>query len=317
MRTSSSSAREERACGRRSPSPKPIPPRHRAAVEGLSDAQPHLRGGRRCRRRGEAERQPRLPLQRHGRRRRLADRSGRGRAVRQRDPQRAGAAGALGLPVEPGELGARRGAAVRRHEDHAHVVRRRQDRLPHAAHAVPDVAEVSLDQALRRVLHHRPDGRRRRLPRLHRHRDAHRRDEAVPRQGGDHLHRRRRPDLPVHHQRRDQDRRRHGDGLPRRRAAEGHGVRAVPPDRAARLGHPADRGLPRRGRLPAEQGQLPLPAGLRPRPGDAEAGAEVDGVGPARPPQPGLLAGVRRRAARCRRSGATSSGSTCAISARS
>ena len=29
---------------------------------------------------------------------------------------------------------------VRRHEEDAHVVRRRQDRLPHAAHALPDLA---------------------------------------------------------------------------------------------------------------------------------------------------------------------------------
>ena len=237
----------------------------RADLEGLSDAQPHLRCRRRCRRRGEGERQPGLPLQRHRLRRRLADRPGRGRAVRQRNHQRADPDGALGLPVEPGKLGPRRGAAVRRHEDHAHVVCRRQDRLPHAAHAVPDLAQVPVDQALRRVLHDRSDGRGRRLPWLHRHRDADRRDEAVPRQGGDHLHRRRRPDLPLHHQRRDQDRRRHGDGLSRRRAAEGHGVRPVPPDRPAGLRHPAHRGLSRRGRLPAEQGQLPLPAGLRPR----------------------------------------------------
>ena len=33
-------------------------------------------------------------------------------------------------------------APVRRHEEDAHVVRRRQDRLPHAAHAVPDLAQV-------------------------------------------------------------------------------------------------------------------------------------------------------------------------------
>ena len=37
----------------------------------------------------------------------------------------------------------RRGAAVRRHEDRAHLVRRRQDRLPYPAHAVPDLAEIS------------------------------------------------------------------------------------------------------------------------------------------------------------------------------
>ena len=43
------------------------------------------------------------------------------------------------MPVEPRRLGPRGGPAVRRHEDHAHMVRRRQDRLPHAAHVVPDI----------------------------------------------------------------------------------------------------------------------------------------------------------------------------------
>ena len=58
-------------------------------------------------------------------------------------PHELHAAGALGLSVEPRAGRQGRGAAVRRHEDRAHLVRRRQDRLPHAAHAVPDVAEVS------------------------------------------------------------------------------------------------------------------------------------------------------------------------------
>ena len=39
-------------------------------------------------------------------------------------------------------------ARLRRHEDRAHVVRRRQDRLPHAAHAVPDVPQVSLEHSV-------------------------------------------------------------------------------------------------------------------------------------------------------------------------
>ena len=47
--------------------------------------------------------------------------------------------------------------------------------------------------------------------------------------------------------------RRHGDGLPRRPAARGHGVPAVPPDRAGAVGHPDDRRLPGRRRLPEEQ----------------------------------------------------------------
>ena len=78
-------------------------------------------------------------------------------------------------------------------------------------------------------------------------------------------HRRLRQGLPVHHERQHQHRRRHGAGLPRRRAAEGHGVRPVPPDRPAVHRHPHHRGDPRRGRLAAQQGRLPLPAGLRPR----------------------------------------------------
>ncbi len=68
-------------------------------------------------------------------------------------------------------------ARVRRHEDRAHVVRRRQDRLPHAAHAVPDVDQVPVDQALRRALLRRP--RRRGRPRAGRGRDRHR-DRRVP-----------------------------------------------------------------------------------------------------------------------------------------
>ena len=70
--------------------------------------------------------------------------------------------------------------------------------------------------------------------------------------------------VPVHHQRQHQDRRRHGAGLPRRRPAEGHGVHPVPPDRPALYRHPDHRGGQGGGRLAAEQGQLPLPAGLRP-----------------------------------------------------
>ncbi len=194
-----------------------------------------------------------------------------------------------GCPWSREEVRQGGGAAVRRHEDHAHLVRRRQDRLPHAAHAVPDLAEVLLDPPVRRVLHDRSDDGRRRLPRLHRDRDALRRDDPVPRQDGDHLFRRRRANLPVHHQRRDQDRRRHGHGLPRRRAAEGHGVRPVSSDRTARQRDPADRGLSRRGRPSRQQGRLPLPAGLRPGPARSMAAAQGDGAGPARPAQPGLL----------------------------
>ena len=57
-------------------------------------------------------------------------------------PAGADAPGALGLPVEPRDRWPHRRSPVRRHEEDAHVVRRRQDRLPHAPHAVPDVPQV-------------------------------------------------------------------------------------------------------------------------------------------------------------------------------
>ena len=99
--------------------------------------------------------------------------------------------------------------------------------------------------------------------------------EAITAQGRHPLHRRLRPGLPLHHERRHQERRRHGAGLPRGRAAEGHGVRPVPPDRPAVHRHPDHRGRARRGRLPGQQGRLPLPAGLRPGQARAEAGASA------------------------------------------
>ena len=57
-------------------------------------------------------------------------------------PRGAAPARALGLSLEPRARRPRRGAPVRRHEEDAHLVRRRQDRLPHAAHALPDLAQV-------------------------------------------------------------------------------------------------------------------------------------------------------------------------------
>ena len=87
-------------------------------------------------------RQPRRALLRHGLGQRLARRPGRDRGVRPGGARGAAAARALGLPVEPAAGRPRRGPRLRRHEEDAHLVRRGQDRLPHAAHAVPDVAEV-------------------------------------------------------------------------------------------------------------------------------------------------------------------------------
>ena len=89
------------------------------------------------------------------------------------------------------------------------------------------------------------------------------------RQGGGAGHRRHRAHLADHLQLLGVLRRRARPGLPGRRRADRHGVRAVPPDRhglAARRARPAgDRGGARRGRHPAQQGggalHVALPAG--------------------------------------------------------
>ena len=107
------------------------------------------------------------------------------------------------------------------------VIRAAQGRRPH-----------------RRRLRLRP--RARRLPRLQG-------------QGGGAGHRRHRPRVQDHQQQLGVHRRRPGAGLRRRRRADGHGVRPVPPDRhglaAERARHPGDRGRARRGRRAAQQGR--------------------------------------------------------------
>ena len=124
--------------------------------------------------------------------------------------------------------------------------------------------------------------------RRRRHRARHRPDRGHHRQGRGPVHGRLRAGVPVHHQRQHQDRGRDGAGLPGRRPAEGHGVHPVPPDRPALHRHPDHRGDPGRGRLAAEQGRLPLPAGLRPGHALAHPGAAQHGARPARPAVPGV-----------------------------
>ena len=143
-------------------------------------------------------------------------------------------------------------------------------------------------------------------------------DPGDHRQGRRPGHRRLRQGLPVHHERQHQHRRRHGAGLPRRRAAEGHGVRPVPPDRPAVHRHPDHRGDPRRGRLAAQQGRLPLPAGLRPRarPRRTPALRSME-LGPRDRLSQAFVHEVEKgRTHRTRRTGRSST-STCATSARS
>ena len=98
---------------------------------------------------------------------------------------------------------------------------------------------------------------------------------------------------PVHHQREHQERRRDGAGVPRGRPAQGHGVRAVPPDRAAVHRDPHHRSRARRGRVPRQQGRLSLPPGLRSRHAPAQAGLPQHGARAARPAVAGVRQGSR------------------------
>ena len=159
-------------------------PRRGGGVEGLPDAQPHgvRRGG--CGGRDRRRRHPRGALLRHDLGQRLARRPGRHRGVRPRGPPRAAPARALGVPLEPSAGRSHRGPGVRRHEEDADLVRGRQDRIPHAAHAVPDVAEVRRGHPLRRGLRHPAPGRRRPRARRRGGRPDDREDPGGHRQGG-------------------------------------------------------------------------------------------------------------------------------------
>ncbi len=169
------------------------------------------------------------------------------------------------MPVEPRARRPRRGAPVRRDEEDAHVVRRRQDRLPHAAHALPDLAAVHLDHALRRDLR-RPSCSSR-TARMRRRRDR----AAAPARSARFTAKAviictggcgrvfpftTNANICT------------GDGMALAyrggRAAQRHGDGPVPSDRPALHRHPDYRGRARRGRLAAQQGRLPLSAGLRP-----------------------------------------------------
>ena len=90
-----------------------------------------------------------------------------------------------------------------------------------------------------------------------------RRPEDPRRQDGRPRHGRRRPPVPGDDERVRLHRRRDGDGAARGRPAEGHGVHAVPPDDAVPDRHPPHRGLPRRGRVPAQQGRRALHEAVR------------------------------------------------------
>ena len=85
-----------------------------------------------------------------------------------------------------------------------------------------------------------------------------------PGQGCHPLHWWLRPRLSFYDECQHQHWRWHGAGLSCGRAAQRHGVRAVPSDRSAVHRYPDHRGRPSRRRLDAQQGRLPLSAGLQP-----------------------------------------------------
>ena len=145
-----------------------------------------------------------------------------------------------------------RAAPVRRRRRAAHRLLGRHHR-PRADPRAVRAARQARRQGVRGVpLHPARDRRgplRRRAGLGHRprRRAGHRGEPRHPR------HRRRRAHVLRHHERLRVHRRRHVAGLARRRAAEGHGVHAVPPDHAEVERRAHHRGLPRRGRVPAQR----------------------------------------------------------------
>ncbi len=145
----------------------------------------------------------------------------------------------------------------------AHLRRGRPHRPRHAAHALWPVAPPR-DRVLRRVFRHRPHHGGWRVPRRRRALPRGRHAASLPRPQDDHRHRRLRPRLPDLHRRAHADRRRRRHGAPRRPAAPGHGVRAVPPDRRLWRRRAHHRGRARRGRLPHQLRRRALHGALRP-----------------------------------------------------
>ena len=141
-------------------------------------------------------------------------------------------------PLPPQRGGQARHPRLRRRLAGAHLLRRRHHRPGDHARPLRAADEVlRRGRPLRGVLHHRARARRRRQLRRRRAAQRPRRlDGAVRGQERDPRHRRQRPGLAADHQRADLHRRRDRDGLPGRRAADGHGDDPVPPDdaRAAR-----------------------------------------------------------------------------------
>ena len=148
-----------------------------------------------------------------------------------------------------------------------------QDRLLRDADPLRRALRVPQLHPLRRVLRDRHPGRERRVHRPDVVSTRHRRDSRPAGQGPPHRVGRRRHALRLHHLLPDRHRRRHGDGLPGRPSAGGHGVPPVPSDGPGALRDPDDRGLPGRGRLPPQQQGRALHGEVR---------AQEDGAGAPR-----------------------------------
>ena len=145
----------------------------------------------------------------------------------------------------------------------ARLRRRRPHRArdhPHPLSAVPEAQRP----VFCRIFRARPDHRRgRRLPRRHGLGPRRRHPPPVPRASRDPRDRRLRPRLFLVHLGPYLHRRRQRDGVARRTAVAGHGVRPVPPDRHLWCRLPDHRGCARRRRVSDQQRGRALYGGLR------------------------------------------------------
>ena len=219
----------------------------------------------------------------------------------------------MGCAVEPGAAGrphgghqrperddhrARRGARagraarLRRHQEMAHLLRRRRHR-PCDAAGGRRPGDRGIDPRVRAQRGAGADPRRRPLLRRGRARPHDRRAVRLRGQGHRDHHRRGGPPVSRHDQCGDLRGHRARDrARDRRRRARQHGGGAVPPDRDLPGGHPRHRGLPRRWRPAQGRRRPPLHARLRAgeegacvarRRVAADGGAHCQGQGRAQP----------------------------------
>ena len=298
-----------RACARRSRPSKPAPTLHcsrSSTRRAPTPARPRAASTRRSETR---RRQPGEARLRHGQGLRLPGRPGR-----DRDPLRRGAgrrlpARALGRGLLPHRGRADRAAAVRR---------RGAPRTAYAADITGHVlVQVLYEQVMKRDIPTYEeffgwklivdDGRCQGVIAWD---IAERRPEDDRREDGDPRHGRRRPALRGTTNAYACT----GDGMAMALragvAAEGHGDDAVPPDDACSDGRAHHRGLPRRGRVPAERGGRALPEALRAERDGARARA-TSSPAPSRPRSTRAAASTATCCSTCATSGPSASSSAC------